>query len=106
MNDAFDFFGYQNPYCAMHHKSAILGRTRLRVITDASNWTAAAMGSWKKAEKNVESQLFIDSTALDDGRTGRRYLSQWVSVFERYGWQGVERDGEAPGATRATACSS
>lgn len=96
MNDAFDWFGYQNPYCAMHHKSAILGRTRLRVITDASNWTAAAMGSWKKPEKNVESQLFIDSTALDDGLTGRRYLAQWVSVFERYGGQGVELDGEAP----------
>lgn len=82
------------PYTAMHHKVAVLGRTHVRVITDAANWTRAGLGSDKKRARNHESVLFIDSQALDQGRTGRRYLNQWLRVLSRYAWQSVEKDGE------------
>jgi len=78
----------------MHHKVAVLGRTRLRVITDAANWTKAALGSRTKRARNHESILFIDSAALDDGRTGRRYLNQWLRVLRKYAEQSVDQDGE------------
>jgi hypothetical protein len=96
VNDAERLFGYRYPFSAMHHKVAVLGRTRIRVITDASNWTAAALGSKKAREKNVESQLFIDSEKLDGNRTGRRYLAQWMRVLDRYAYQSAAIDGEAP----------
>lgn len=81
-------------FTAMHHKVAVLGRTRIRVITDAANWTRAGLGNRTRTARNVESQLFIDTEALDGGRTGRRYLQQWLTVLERYAPQSVERDGE------------
>lgn len=96
INDASNYFDSSYAYAAMHHKSAILGRTNLRVITDASNWTAAALGSRSAREKNVETMLFIDSARLDDNAIGRRYLGQWFRVLDRYAYQSVERDGEPP----------
>jgi hypothetical protein len=98
VNDAAALFGYRYPYAAMHHKVAVLGRTKIRVITDASNWTAAALGSRKWPEKNVESQLFIDSDRLDGNATGRRYLAQWLRVLARYAAQSEKIDGELPAA--------
>jgi hypothetical protein len=80
-------------YTAMHHKVAVLGRTDVRVITDAGNWSKAAMGSSSSVASNVESVLFLDTEALDAGRTGRRYLAQWMRVLQRYAVQG-EPDGE------------
>jgi len=85
------------PFTAMHHKVAVLGRTNIRVITDAANWTRAALGNSTKRADNVESVLFIDSSRLDGNRTGRRYLAQWVRVLERYAHQSLA-DGEAPAA--------
>ncbi len=80
-------------YTAMHHKVAVLGRTDVRVITDAGNWSKAAMGSSSSVASNVESVLFLDTKALDEGRTGQRYLAQWMRVLHRYADQG-EPDGE------------
>jgi phosphatidylserine/phosphatidylglycerophosphate/cardiolipin synthase-like enzyme len=82
------------PFTAMHHKVGILGRSRVKVITDAANWTLAGLGSSTKRAKNVESVLFIDSEALDGGRTGRRYLAQWLRVLSRYAEQSEAIDGE------------
>jgi hypothetical protein len=93
MNDARRFFPDPYAYAAMHHKVAILGRTHVRVITDAANWTGAALGTYKYPEKNVESVLFIDTERLDHGYTGRRYLAQWLRVLSRYADQGAP-DGE------------
>lgn len=80
-------------FTAMHHKVAILGRTNIRVITDAANWTLSGLGSKTRKARNIESQLFIDSAALDQNRTGRRYLAQWMRVASRYAAQGAS-DGE------------
>jgi len=98
VNDASGFFGAPYAYAAMHHKAAVLGLSRIRVITDASNWTVSGLGSWKKRARNVESTLFIDSARLDDNATGRRYLAQWLKVLERYAHQSVEREGAVPAA--------
>lgn len=76
-----------SPFTAMHHKAAILGRTNIRVITDAANWTFSGLGSSTRQARNVESQLFIDSAKLDDNATGRRYLAQWLRVLKRYAAQ-------------------
>lgn len=94
------------PFTAMHHKVGILGRSHIRVITDAANWTLAGLGSATQKEKNVESQLFIDSDALDGGRTGRRYLAQWLRVLSRYADQSVKLDAEAPFADVQAALTS
>ncbi len=89
------------PYTAMHHKVGILGRSRVRVITDAANWTKAGLGSASRRARNVESVLFIDSAALDKGLTGRRYIAQWLRVLQRYATQS-SGDGE-PGYTEVYA---
>ena len=81
-------------YTAMHHKVAVLGRTDIRVITDAGNWSKAAMGSSSSTATNVESVLFVDSAALDDNRTGRRYLGQFMRVLSKYDHYG--EDGREP----------
>lgn len=91
-----------SPFTAMHHKVAILGRSRIRVITDASNWTTAGLGSTRARARNHESVLFIDSARLDDGHTGRRYLAQWLTVLRRYAAQSKadgEPDADAAGAS-------
>lgn len=77
-------------YTAMHHKVAILGRTDIRVVTDAANFTTAGLGSRTKKARHYESQLYIDTNALDDGNTGRRYMAQWLRVLERYASQTPE----------------
>lgn len=87
-----------SPFTAMHHKVGILGRTHVRVITDASNWTTAGLGSARKRARNHESVLFIDTARLDDGHTGRRYLAQWLTVLQRYAHQSVD-DGEPDAET-------
>lgn len=89
----FEAMNLSTPFTAMHHKVAILGRSHLRVITDAANWSAAGLGSRTRDSANVESVLFVDSDALDGGRTGRRYLAQWLRVLERYAAQSAG-DGE------------
>ncbi len=87
---------FANNYTAMHQKVAVLGRTNIRVITDAANWSYSALGSSRRKARNYESVLFIDSETLDAGATGRRYLGQWVRVLGRYAHQSEAR-GEAPG---------
>lgn len=74
-------------FTAMHHKVGIFGLTHVRVVTDAANWTFAGLGSATRRARNHESQLFIDSDALDGGLTGRRYLAQWLRVLSRYASQ-------------------
>ncbi|MBA2664245.1 MAG: hypothetical protein H0U74_18280 [Bradymonadaceae bacterium] len=90
----YEAVNYATPFCAMHFKAAVLGKTRIRVITDAANWTLAGLGGKGRATKNVESVLFIDSARLDDNLTGRRYLAQWTRVLSRYAHQSVEIDRE------------
>lgn len=89
----YEATNHASPFTAMHHKVAVLGRSDIRVITDAANWTFSGLGSDTRSSRNVESQLFIDSAQLDDGRTGRRYLAQWVRVLRRYAAQS-SGDGE------------
>ncbi|MFU8803130.1 MAG: phospholipase D-like domain-containing protein [Bradymonadaceae bacterium] len=92
----YEAINYAGEFNAMHHKVAVLGKTRTRVITDASNWTLAGLGGKGRPAKNLESVLFIDSKRLDDNRTGRRYIAQWARVLSRYADQSVEVDGERP----------
>ena len=89
----FEATNRATPFCAMHHKVAVLGRTNVRVITDAANWTYAGLGSSTRTARNVESVLFIDGDILDGGLTGRRYLAQWLRVLARYADQSAG-DGE------------
>ncbi len=91
----YEVINRATPFTAMHHKVAVLGRTRIRVVTDAANWSAAALGSARAPASNHESMLFIDSSRLDDGRTGQRYLGQWMRVLSRYAAQGAP-DREPP----------
>ncbi|NOY93963.1 MAG: hypothetical protein GXP55_22495 [Deltaproteobacteria bacterium] len=86
-----------SPYTAMHHKVGVFGLTHIRVVADAANWTFAGLGSRTRTAKNFESQLFIDTDALDGGATGRRFLAQWLRVLERYADQSAD-DGEPPAA--------
>lgn len=81
-------------YTAMHHKVAVLGLTRIRVVTDSANWTKSGLGTDRNIARNQESLLFIDTQRLDDGRTGRRYLAEWLKVLSRYAHQSREIDGE------------
>lgn len=78
------------PFNAMHHKVAVLGRSRIRVITDAANWTFSGLGSSTRRARNVESQLFIDASLLPTPRVGQRYLAQWLLVLDRYAGQTPE----------------
>ncbi len=80
----FEVLNLSSDYTAMHTKTAVLGRSDIRVISDASNWSYSGLGSSSDLASNVESVLFIDSQALDDGRTGRRYLAQFFRILERY----------------------
>jgi len=89
----YEAINHASPFNAMHHKVGILGRTRLRVITDAANWSRAGLGTATRIPANTESMLFIDSERLDGGRTGRRYLAEWVRVLRRYAEQSAG-DGE------------
>ncbi|MEQ1572413.1 MAG: carbohydrate-binding module family 20 domain-containing protein, partial [Myxococcota bacterium] len=77
---------YATEFTAMHHKVAVLGRTDLRVITDAANWSKAGLGSTTKPADNVESTLFVEP-GYDGGKLGQRYLAQFVRVLGRYAEQ-------------------
>ncbi len=79
-------------FTAMHHKTAVLGRTSLRVVTDAANWSTSGLGSTTRSASNVESSLFLEPWG-DDGRLGARYLAAFVRTLERYAHQS-EADGE------------
>lgn len=79
-------------FTAMHHKVAVLGRTHLRVVTDAANWSSSGLGSSSRNATNQESTLFYDE-AYDGGRMGRRYLAEFTRVLEVYAPQSA---GEAP----------
>jgi phosphatidylserine/phosphatidylglycerophosphate/cardiolipin synthase-like enzyme len=81
-------------YSAMHNKVAILGRTRIKVISDSANWTKGGMGDTSEIARNNESVLFIDSDKLDNDLTGRRYISEWLAVLRRYADQSVEIDAQ------------
>lgn len=83
----YEALNLSSAYTAMHHKVGILGRTRIRVITDAGNWTRAALGDGSVPAENHESLLFIDTQALDQGGTGRRYLSAFGRVLSKYAHQ-------------------
>jgi hypothetical protein len=89
----YEATNHRTEFCAMHHKVGILGLTSPRVITDAANWTFSGLGSATRVARNYESQLFVDTAALDGGRTGRRYLAQWLRVLSRYADQSAA-DGE------------
>ncbi|MCB9678273.1 MAG: hypothetical protein H6737_24440 [Alphaproteobacteria bacterium] len=80
-------------FTAMHAKSAVLGRTRVRVVTDAANFTASGFGRADRPSTNVESTLFLEPE-IDGGALGRRYLAQFLKVLDRYAAQSV--DGDAP----------
>jgi len=80
----YEVMNTAGPYNAMHHKTVILGRKRLRIITDTANYSKAALGSSTVPPANLESVLFVDSSALDSGATGRRYLAQWMRVLSRW----------------------
>lgn len=81
-------------FTAMHHKVAILGRTHLRVVTDAANWSKSGLGSASARAENQESTLFYDE-AYDGGRMGRRYLAEFTRVLATYADQSAA-DGEPP----------
>ena len=84
------------PYTAMHHKAAILGRSRIRVISGAANWSRAGLGTLSRASRNIESVLFIDSYALDQNFTGHRFIGQWMRTLWRYAHQSEAVDEEWP----------
>jgi hypothetical protein len=80
-------------FTAMHSKSVVLGRESIRVVTDTANLTAAGLGNAERKARNIESTLFFEPE-LANGRVGRRYLAQFMTVLDRYAWQSV--DGDAP----------
>jgi phosphatidylserine/phosphatidylglycerophosphate/cardiolipin synthase-like enzyme len=78
------------PFNAMHKKSAVFGLTSMKIVTDAGNWSAAALGRRGQPAKNEESFLFIDSKKLDDNATGKRYLSSFLHLLRKYSHQQTE----------------
>lgn len=85
-----------SPFTAMHHKAAVLGRNRIRVISGSANWSFSGLGSSRDPARNLESVLFLDTEALDEKLSGRRYLANWYRILDTYAEQGVAIDGEAP----------
>jgi len=83
---------------AMHLKDAIFGITNVKVLTDTSNWSAAAFGSCYSSsggvlkkkrscskESSAESSLFIDSRFLkDDNKLGFRILRHHLGLLDKY----------------------
>ena len=86
--------GFPSTRSATHHKAAVLGLTRIRVVSDSANWTKSGLGTDRNIARNQESILFIDTQKLDEGRTGRRYMAEWLKVLSRYAHQSQEIDGE------------
>lgn len=81
-------------FSAVHGKSVLFGLTGMKVMTDAGNWTVAAMGSDKADPRNEESFLFVDSGKLDGNATGRAYLGNFLGLLRKYDSQTPE-DAEA-----------
>jgi hypothetical protein len=73
-----------NEFAAVHGKSVTFGLENMRVMTDAGNWTVAAMGSEKADPRNEESFLFVDSAKLDGNATGKAYLSNFLHLLRKY----------------------
>jgi hypothetical protein len=82
----------KTPFNAMHAKSAIFGLTDMKIITDTGNWTGAALGSRaNNRPQNEESFLFVDSSKLDDNRTGMRYLGNFLNLLREYAPQNPDQ---------------
>ena len=90
----YEATNHLTPYTAMHHKIAILGRSKIRVISGAANWSRSGLGSKYSPARNTESVLFIDSFKLDHNYTGYRFLGQWIKTLHRYGHQSEQQDQE------------
>lgn len=71
-------------FTAMHMKMGVFGLSRIKVITDAGNWTKAALGSGSRSAQNTESYLFIDSQRLDENAIGLRHLGAFLQLIETY----------------------
>jgi hypothetical protein len=80
----YEVVNRHTPFNAMHTKYGIFGLTRPVVVTDAGNWSRASMGSGSTKPTNDESVLFLDTERLDGGRTGLRYLGNFVEILHRY----------------------
>lgn len=81
---------YNSKYSAMHSKNAVFGvKKRIIVSTDSANWSGASMGYGKSYEKprNAETVMIIDSMLLDNGRTGKRYISNFLALLREYEYQ-------------------
>ncbi len=80
---------------AMHLKDAIFGLTNPKVVTDTSNWSAAAMGSCASlvksqvvakacsAAQSAESALFVSKSAF-----GNRVFRHHITLLDRY-WRQI-----------------
>ena len=81
---------YATKYTALHHKNAVFGlKTRRIVWTDTANWSEASMGNGTSTSKphNSETSLVIDSFRADSGRTGLRFLSNFLQLTRKYAYQ-------------------
>lgn len=85
-----EFINPAGPYNAVHAKAAVFGLTDMKVMTGAGNWTRAGIGSGRKRAKNEESFLFIESSRVDNGRTGRRYLANMLGLLRKYDGQDAD----------------
>jgi phosphatidylserine/phosphatidylglycerophosphate/cardiolipin synthase-like enzyme len=88
----YEFVSEAGKFNAVHGKAAIFGRTNIKVVTGAGNWTRASIGSGGKRARNEESFIFVDSKKLDNNRTGRRYLSNFLYLLRHYDHQNTEHD--------------
>ena len=95
----YEVLNHATPYTAMHHKVAVLGLEKIKVISGAANWSYSGLGSRDRKARNVESVLFIDSAKLDHNHTGYRFIAQWMRVLWRYASQSEEIDQERSALT-------
>jgi hypothetical protein len=97
----YEVLNRHTPFNAMHTKYGIFGVSRPVIVTDAANWSRAALGSGSTRPSNHESVLFLDSHRLDGGLTGLRYLGHFLELLHRYGTDGLDgatpTEGPAPG---------
>ena len=90
---------------AMHHKYAVFGLSRMKIVTDTGNWTAPALGDFNNNAANRESFLFIKSYDLDNNATGRRYLSNFLYLLRHYNdqqWQVINNNENCIDSTEDT----
>ena len=86
----YEFTNESGNFNAMHPKAAIFGLSDMKVITGAGNWTRAGIGNANKRARNEESFIFVESGKLDNNRTGRRYLSNFLYLLREYDHQNTE----------------